>query len=346
VPSLRLDRNSAARDAGRWPGQAGDRDTGAVSRRAALLFAALGVAWGIPYLLIKVAVGELSASQLVLGRTALAAVLLLPLALVRGQVGAVLRRWPAVLAYTVVEIAVPWVFLGRAEQVLPSSTTGLLIAAVPLAGLAVAALTGRPERLGAAGQTGLLLGLLGVAALVGLDVGGSALGPVLEVAVVVLGYAVGPAILSRWLSDLPGLGVVAVSLSLCALLYLPVVLLGGGLPARLPSANVLLSVTALAVVCTAAAFLMLFALIGEIGPVRATTITYVNPAVAVVAGALVLHEPVTATKVVGFALVVLGSVLVTRRSGAALEDVATGRVVPAPADGPCVGSTGEPGPAS
>jgi drug/metabolite transporter (DMT)-like permease len=100
------------------------------------------------------------------------------------------------------------------------------------------------------------------------------------------------------------------------------------------------------VVCTAAAFLMLFALIGEIGPVRATTITYVNPAVAVVAGALVLHEPVTATKLVGFALVVLGSVLVTRRSGAALEDVPAGRVVPAPADGPCVGSSGEPGPAS
>jgi drug/metabolite transporter (DMT)-like permease len=276
----------------------------------------------------------------------IAAALLLPVALARGQVGAVLRRWPAVLAYTVVEIAVPWVFLSRAEQELPSSTTGLLIAAVPLAGLAVAALTGRPERLGTSGRVGLLLGVLGVAALVGLDVGGSALGPVLEVAVVVLGYALGPAILSRWLGDLPGLGVVAVSLSMCAVTYLPVVLLGGGLPTRMPSTAVVLSVAALAVVCTAAAFLMLFALIGEIGPVRATTITYVNPAVAVVAGALVLHEPVTATKVVGFVLVVLGSVLVTRRPGAALEDVRPGRVVAAPADGPCVGSTGEPGPAS
>ena len=320
------------------------------------MFAALGIAWGIPYLLIKVAVGELTASQLVLGRTALAAALLLPVALARGQVGAVLRRWPAVLAYTVVEIAVPWVFMGRAEQQLPSSTTGLLITAVPLAGLAVAALTGRPERLGASGQAGLVLGLLGVAALVGLDVGGSTLVPVVEVGVVVLGYAVGPAILSRRLGDLPGLGVVAVSLTLCALCYVPVVLLGGGLPQRVPSTDVVLSVVALAVVCTAAGFLLLFSLIGAIGPVRATTITYVNPAVAVVAGALVLHEPVTAWTVVGFVLVVLGSVLVTRRPGTSRGPVTaegrpgsaapTGRVAAAPADGPCIGSGGEPGASS
>jgi drug/metabolite transporter (DMT)-like permease len=309
-----------------------------VSRRAAWTFAALGVAWGIPYLLIKVAVTELSASQLVLGRTALAAALLLPVALARGQVRAVLQRWPALLAYTAVEIAVPWVFLGRAEQQLPSSTTGLLIAAVPLAGLAVAALSGRPERLGATGQIGLVLGVLGVAALVGLDVGGSALVPVLEVAVVVVGYAVGPAILTRWLGDLPGLGVVAASLTLCALVYVPVVLLGGGLPRTRPGTDVVLAVVTLAVVCTAAAFLLLFFLIGEVGPVRATTITYVNPAVAVVAGAVVLDEPVTAWTVLGFVLVVLGSVLVTRRPAAREGD----RVAPATVAQACVGSPGDP----
>jgi drug/metabolite transporter (DMT)-like permease len=309
-----------------------------VSRRAAWTFAALGVAWGIPYLLIKVAVTELSASQLVLGRTALAAALLLPVALARGQVRAVLRRWPALLAYTAVEIAVPWVFLGRAEQQLPSSTTGLLIAAVPLAGLAVAALSGRPERLGATGQVGLVLGVLGVAALVGLDVGGSALVPVLEVAVVVVGYAVGPAILTRWLGDLPGLGVVALSLTLCALVYVPVVLLGGGLPRTRPGTDVVLAVVTLAVVCTAVAFLLLFFLIGEVGPVRATTITYVNPAVAVVAGAVVLDEPVTAWTVLGFVLVVLGSVLVTRRPAAREGD----RVAPATVAQACVGSPGDP----
>jgi len=162
--------------------------------------------------------------------------------------------------------------------------------------------------------------------------------PVLEVAVVVVGYAVGPAILTRWLGDLPGLGVVALSLTLCALVYVPVVLLGGGLPRTRPGTDVVLAVVTLAVVCTAAAFLLLFFLIGEVGPVRATTITYVNPAVAVVAGAVVLDEPVTAWTVLGFVLVVLGSVLVTRRPAAREGD----RVAPATVAQACVGSPGDP----
>lgn len=329
--------------------------TGPVSRRAAWLFIALGIAWGIPYLLIKIAVAELSATELVLARTALAAALLLPAALSRGQVRPVLRRWRPVAAYVVVEIAVPWVFLNRAEQNLPSSTTGLLIAAVPLAGLVVAFASGRAERLGAAAWAGLGLGVLGVAALVGLDVGGSDLGAVLEVAVVVVGYAIGPAILARRLGDLPGLGVVAVSLTATAVLYVPVVLLVDGLPRALPSAPVVASVVTLAVVCTAAAFLMLFALVGELGPVRATTITYVNPAVAVLAGAVVLHERVTAWTLAGFVLVVLGSVLVNRRPAGAepvaqptAQLVADATVQPTtpsavePAGQPTSGPTAEP----
>jgi drug/metabolite transporter (DMT)-like permease len=283
-----------------------------VSRRAAWIFIALGVAWGVPYLLIKVAVEELSPATLVLARTALAAALLLPVALARHQVGPVLRRWRPLAAYTVVEIAVPWLFLSRAEQTLPSSTTGLLIAAVPLAGLAVAYLSGRTERLGGTAWLGLTIGFAGVAALVGLDVGGSDWVPVAEVGVTVVGYALGPAILARWLADLPALGVVAVSLTATAALYLPVVAVSGGLPTALPSGAVVVSVLLLATVCTAVAFLLLFALVAEIGPVRATTITYVNPAVAVVAGAVVLAEPVTAWTVLGFSLVVLGSVLVNR----------------------------------
>jgi len=297
-----------------------------VSRRAAWAFAALGLAWGIPYLLIKVAVEELSPSALVLARTGLAALLMLPLALARGQVAPVLRRWRPLLAYTAAEIAVPWLFINRAEQSLPSSTTGLLIAAVPLVGLLVAFASGRAERLGGAGWAGVALGTLGVAALVGLDVSGSDLGAVAEMAVVVLGYAVGAAVLDRWLSDLPGPGVVAVSLSVAALVYLPVVLLAGSLPSALPSGRVVASVVGLAVVCTAAAFLLLFALVRDLGPVRATSVVYLNPVVAVVAGALVLDEAVTVWTLLGSALVLAGSVLVTRRRPSAVQ--------PAPDAGP------------
>jgi drug/metabolite transporter (DMT)-like permease len=284
-----------------------------VSRRALVLFLALGVAWGIPYLLIKVAVDELSPAELVLARTALAALILLPIALAKGAVRPLVRHWHWLLVFAGVEIAGPWVLLGSAETRLPSSTTGLLIAAVPLAGLAIAFATGRAERLSPVAWLGLGLGIVGVGALVGLDVGGSDLGAVGEVGLVVVGYAAGPAILSRALQGLPGIGIMASALTVTALAYVPIVLVFDGPPGRLPSGKVIWSVLTLAAVCTAAAFMLLFALVNEVGPVRATTITYLNPAVAVVAGALVLDEPVTVWTVVGFVLVVSGSFLVNRR---------------------------------
>ena len=132
-------------------------------------------------------------------------------------------------------------------------------------------------------------------------------------AVVVVGYALGPAILSRWMSDLPGVGVVAVSLAGAAIAYVPVVLLTGSWPAVWPSATVTVAIIVLAVICSALTFLLMVGLITEIGPVKATTITYVNPAVAIVAGAVVLGERVTVWTVLGFTLVLAGSYLVTRR---------------------------------
>ena len=118
-----------------------------VTRRGLILFAALGIAWGIPYLFIKVAVSELDPAMVVLARSALAAILLLPLAFFRREVTQVVRRWKPMLAYTIVEIILPWYFLSSAEQRLPSSTAGLLLATVPLAGVAIAFAMGRPERL-------------------------------------------------------------------------------------------------------------------------------------------------------------------------------------------------------
>ncbi len=283
-----------------------------MTRRGIILFLALGVAWGIPYLFIKIAVAELDPAMVVLGRSALAAILLLPLALFRKQVLPVLRRWRPLIAYTVLEIVVPWFFLSSAEQHLSSSTAGLLIAAVPLAAVAVAFFMGRPAQLTGWNWVGIAVGMLGVAAIVGLDVGGSDLGAVAELAIVVVCYALGPAILSRWMSDLPGVGVVAVSLAGAAIVFIPVVLLTGGLPTKVPSAPVVVAIVVLAVVCSALAFILLIALIAEVGPVRATAITYLNPAVAILVGAIVLGERITVWTIVGFALVLGGSYLVTR----------------------------------
>lgn len=288
-----------------------------MTRRGLLLFAALGIAWGIPYLFIKIAVAELEPGMVVLARAGLAAILLMPLALLRREVGPVMRRWKPMLAYTIVEIILPWYFLSSAEQRLPSSTAGLLLAAVPLAGVAVAFVMGRPAKLSGLNWLGIGAGMLGVAALVGFDIGGSDLGSVAEMAIVVVGYALGPAILARWMSDLPGVGVVAVSLAWTAIAYIPFVLLTGGWPTVWPSTPVVVSIIVLAVVCSAFAFLAMVGLIAEIGPVKATTITYVNPAVAIIAGAIVLGERVTIWTIVGFALVLVGSYLVTKRRATA-----------------------------
>jgi|SRR6266850_620585 len=289
-----------------------------MNRRGVLLFAAMCVIWGIPYLMIRVAVRELAPVTLVFLRTVIAALLLTPVAAYRNELRPLLGRWRPLLAYTAVEVAIPWVLLARAETKLTSSLTGLLIAAVPLVGALVVTLTGDRERLGARRWVGLLVGIGGVAALVGLDVGQVDALAVVEIGLVAVGYAVGPIILSRTMADLPSFGVVAASLFLTALVYLPLAALRW--PSKLPSAHVIESVLGLALVCTALAFLLFFALIAEVGPVRATVITYINPAVAAVLGVTLLSEHLTAGMLAGFALVLGGCVLATGRGAEAIPE--------------------------
>lgn len=284
-----------------------------MTRRGLILFALLGVGWGIPYLLIKIAVRELDPAMLVLTRMGLAALILLPVAAARGELVPVLRHWRPLLAFALAEMIVPQFLLGSAEERLPSSTTGLLIAAVPLAGVGVAFLLGRPERLTAANWLGIALGMAGVAALVGFAVSGSDLGAFGEVLCVVVGYAFGPAILAKWMPGLPGTGVMALGFTITAAVYAPVVAATHGWPAAWPSASVVTSMVLLAVVCSAGAFSVMAALVAEVGPVRATTVTYVNPAVALVAGAVVLGEPVSGWSIAGFALILAGCALVALR---------------------------------
>ncbi|HEY3163162.1 MAG TPA: DMT family transporter [Candidatus Limnocylindrales bacterium] len=285
-----------------------------MTRRGLILFALMSVIWGIPYLFIRIAVAEITPATLVLVRTSLAAVILLPIAIARVDLRAVFGRWPWLVAFATIEIAIPWIALGSAEQHLSSSLTGLLIAGTPLVGTVLALATGGVDRPSPASLLGLAIGLGGVAAIVGSDYAASDTTALLQIGVVVVCYAVGPAILARRLGGLPSVGIMALSLALVALVYVPIAAVQ--LPATIPSANVVAAVVILAVVCTAAAFLVFAALIDEIGPVRATVITYVNPAVAAVLGVLVLHEDFTLPMAVGFGLVIVGSALATRRSEA------------------------------
>jgi drug/metabolite transporter (DMT)-like permease len=274
-----------------------------------LLFAAMCIIWGIPYLMIRVAVRELAPVTMVFLRTGLAAVLLVPLAARRGELRVLLGRWRPLLAYTAVEVALPWLLLGHAETRLTSSLTGLLIAAVPLVVALIVTLSGERTRLGSRRWFGLLVGIAGVGAIVGLDVGQIDRVALGELALVAVCYAVGPLILARLLGGLPALGIVAASLALSAIFYAP--LAAANWPSAFPSAHVVESVVGLAVVCSAAAFLIFFALIREVGPVRAMVFTYVNPAVAAALGVTLLNERLTVGMVIGFALVLAGCVLAT-----------------------------------
>jgi len=279
-----------------------------VTRRGWLLFLALSVIWGIPYLLIKVAVRELTPASLVFLRTALGALLLLPAVMKNGNLRALLPRWRPILLFTLVEVALPWWLLSDAERRISSSLSGLLVASVPLLGALLSRLTGAHEPLGTRRLAGLGVGFAGVVALLGLDLRGD-VAAIVEMTLVVLGYALGPLIVSRRLADLASLDVVAVSIGLCALAYAPVGI--AQLPRAMPSPAVIGSVAVLGIACTAVAFLLFFRLIAEVGPVRATVITYVNPAIALLAGVTLLGETFTPGTAVGFVLIIAGSWLAT-----------------------------------
>ncbi len=290
-----------------------------MSKRGWLLFAAMAVIWGIPYLLIRIAVRDLTPATLVFARTGLGALLLVPIAAHRGLLRPLLARWRILIVYTVIEIAVPWLLLSHAETRLSSSLSGLLVASVPLIGAVLIVLARddhqarHDDRLSPTRLAGLLIGLAGVAVLVGVDVKVHNAWAVVEIGLTAVGYATGPIIIARKLADLPSLGVVAASLGLTALGYAPVAAVQW--PSRI-TAEVAWSVVGLAIVCTAAAFLVFFALIAEVGPARATVITYVNPAVALLLGVVVLGEKFTVGIAVGFPLILFGCFLATSRTRA------------------------------
>jgi len=300
-----------------------------VSRRGWVLFGALAVIWGVPYLLIKVAVEEFSPVTVVFLRCVIGAALLLPWALARGRLGPAVRaHWRALLLFTVLEMTGPWLLLSWAETELSSSLTGLLVAGVPFVAALTARLAGEEERLSPVRVAGMLLGVVGIAVLLGLDVGGAQLAPLLAVALVVVGYATAPMVISRRLSDVPGVTAGAFALVVTALVYAPFAVPQLGAAADAP-ADAWAAVLLLGVVCTAAALALFFALIREAGPQRALVITFVNPAVAVGLGVLLLGEPFTLGLAVGLPLILLGCVLATRRGPAPAATADAAAEVPA-----------------
>jgi drug/metabolite transporter (DMT)-like permease len=276
----------------------------------------MSVIWGIPYLMIKIAVEGVSVPVLVFARVAVGAAVLLPLALSRRTVAIVRTHWAALLGFAFFEIIAAWWLLSDAERQLTSSMTGLLIAASPIIAAVLDRFTGG-ERLGVKRIAGLAIGIAGVAVLAGPQIGGSTR-PIIEVLLVATCYAIAPLIAARHLADVPALPMTAVCLGFAALVYAAPA--GATWPDEMPSTRVLVALAGLAVVCTALAFIVFFALIREVGPARALVFTYINPAVALAAGVIVLHEPLTAGNVGALVLILAGCVLATRRHDTTAAD--------------------------
>jgi drug/metabolite transporter (DMT)-like permease len=282
-----------------------------VSARAWALFAAVSVIWGMPYLFIKIAVDEISPSLMAWSRLAIAAAVLLPLAWKLGALRGLGPRWRILTAFAAVEMAVPWPLLGFGEIHVSSSLAAILVATVPLFVALLAIRFDHSERPTTTRFVGMLIGLAGVVALVGIDVGGKRdeLLGALAILVVAFLYAVGPMIVKRRLSDVDPLGPVAASLGIATLLLTPFAL--ADLPDATPSADTFASIAVLGLLCSALAFLLFFRLIAEVGPGRATVITYINPVVALALGVAILDESVTTGVAVGLLLILAGSWLST-----------------------------------
>lgn len=275
--------------------------------RAWVLFGVMAVLWGIPYLFISIAVESYSPAAVVAGRTLLGAVVLLPFALRQRALRPAFAKIGWVLLFGAIEMAGPFLLLGHAEQTLPSGLTGLLVATVPLFAALIAFGGGDRSVLRPSRAIGLVIGFAGVFVIVagpGLAIeGGGGLVAIGEVLLVALLYATAPFVIATKLKDVPALGSITLSLFAVGVFYTPIALLTQH---QAPTIESTVSLVLLAVLCTATAFIVFFALIARVGPVRAPLFTYVNPVVAIVLGAIVLAEPITPGLLVGFPLVILG----------------------------------------
>jgi drug/metabolite transporter (DMT)-like permease len=275
-------------------------------------FATMSVLWGIPYLFIKVAVDEgLSPAFVAWSRVVLAAAVLLVLAHRAGALQSLRGRGRWLAAYAFLEISIPFPLIAAGEQHVDSSLAAIIIASVPLLVAVLALRFDHAERATGSRLVGLLVGFTGVVVLVGIDVAGRSdelLGAAF-VLIASLGYAAGPMVLRRHLSELDQRAVMGVSLAIAAVMLTPVTAVG--LPSGTPSADALLSIAVLGLFCTAAAFVVFGRLIAEIGPGRALVITYVNPVIALALGMAVLGERPGAGAIAGLLLILAGSWLST-----------------------------------
>jgi drug/metabolite transporter (DMT)-like permease len=297
-----------------------------MSRKGLLLFIAAGVAWGLPYFFIRIAVEDFSTPTIIFARVVVGAAVLLPLAIRRNAIRPALKAWPWVLAFALIEMVGPWWLITEAERSITSGLAGLLVATVPFFAILLA-LVWLKDRSVLHPKTilGLVIGFAGVVLLVGIDSFAGHIDPVAVLMMIgaSIGYAIAPMMVSQKAGEVPTIGVISLSMVIVSIVYAPFAL--ANLPAEIaagPSTESWISLVVLGVVCSALAFVIFFALIEQIGSARATLITYLNTAVAIVLGILFLAEPLTTGILIGFPMVLIGSYFASKKHAVKALDAA------------------------
>jgi drug/metabolite transporter (DMT)-like permease len=283
-----------------------------MTAKAWVAFAAVSTLWGMPYLFIKVAVDDgVPPAFLAWVRVVLGAAVLLGLAWRAGTLASLRGRWRWVAVFGVVEICFPFPLIAAGEQHVSSSLAAIIVAAAPLFVALLALRFDAEERATGTRLAGLLLGLAGVVALMGIDVAGrtAELLGALAILFSAFCYAVGPMVLKRKFADIDPRASMGGALAVAAMVLLPAVAVDP--PAAVPSFDAIVALVVLGLFCTAAAFVFYGALVAEAGPGRALVITYVAPVVAVALGVAVLGESLGAGAVAGLLLILAGSWLST-----------------------------------
>lgn len=288
-----------------------------MSKKGLILFLIAGTAWGMPYLFIRIAVEDFSTWTIVFSRVVIGAAVLIPIAMKRDVLKPALKAWPYVLAYAVIEMIFPWFLITEAERVINSGLAGLLVATVPFFGLLIGIFYQKDKSLKHPKTlAGLAVGFTGVVLLVGIDAlsGHISLPHVLMIILAAVGYSIAPVIVATKIPHVSGVAVNGLAMAIVAVVYaIPAALALPKEVAANPPVESWLSILGLGVICSAVAFVAFFQLIKEIGSTRSTLVTYMNMAVAVVLGILLLGEPITAGILVGFPLVLIGSYLATKK---------------------------------
>ena len=287
-----------------------------MSRKSALIFALVGFLWGIPYLFIKVAVDEengYAPAIVVFGRVLIGAAILIPLAIKDRSIFAAFRGIKYVAFYALLEMVIPWILIGTAEQKISSGLAGLLIASVPIWSNLITYFQGDKDALKANRIVGIGIGFIGVVLIVGIETFTGSSDPlsILMVIVSAIAYAYAVIMIRNKLPDVSGIAINGVAMALTAIFYLPFTI--ALWPDHTVSSEATYSVIALGVFSTGIAFAFFFTLMADIGPTRASLVTYWNTAIAVLLGIMILSEPLTVGMSIGLPLVMLGSWLVNRR---------------------------------